>query len=186
MDGGFLWPDPLIQLNPSFEAGETLQQLIDDGELHPECINIFRDKREDGTDGAAAALARLTGLDPALCEAKLRRALLSGFLCHDENDHPLFAFRLHQFVSKGDSVYASPEPEAVRHVTLQAQQFVPGSERTKVLLPVAFCRECGQARRVDAGDPRERGRDLERRLHDPGGRNGRRRSDALRRGILAA
>jgi len=97
-----------------------------------------------GDDGAAVALAQLTGLEPALCEAKLRHALLSGFLCHDENDHPLFAFRLHQFVSKGDSVYASPEPEAVRHVTLQAQQFVPGSERTKVLLPVAFCRECGQ------------------------------------------
>ena len=25
IDGGFLWPDSLIQLNPSFEAGETLQ-----------------------------------------------------------------------------------------------------------------------------------------------------------------
>ena len=70
--------------------------------------------------------------------------MLSGYLCRDEHDHPLFAFRLHQFVSKGEAVYASPEPEAVRHVTLQAQQFVPSSERTKVLLPVAFCRECGQ------------------------------------------
>lgn len=97
-----------------------------------------------GKDGATAALATLTGLDEDLCETQLRTALLSGHLCRDENDHPLFAFRLHQFVSKGESVYASPEPEAVRHVTLQAQQFVPGSERTKVLLPVAFCRECGQ------------------------------------------
>ena len=58
MDGGFLWPDPLIQLNPSFEAGETLQQLIDLGELHSECINIFRDKREDGTVGAPFRLHR--------------------------------------------------------------------------------------------------------------------------------
>ena len=97
-----------------------------------------------GDDGAAAALAGLTGLKLDLCEAMIRRALLSGYLCRDENDHPLFAFRLHQFVSKGESVYAAPEPEDVRHVTLQAQQFVPGSERTKVLLPVAFCRECGQ------------------------------------------
>jgi ATP-dependent helicase YprA (DUF1998 family)/very-short-patch-repair endonuclease len=97
-----------------------------------------------GDDGAAAALAELTGLERELCEDRLRKALLSGYLCRDENDQPLFAFRLHQFVSKGDSVYASPEPESVRHVTLQAQQFVPGSNRSKVLLPVAFCRECGQ------------------------------------------
>ena len=58
MDEGFLWPDPLIQLNPSFEVGETLQELIDNGELHPECINIFRDKREDGTVGAPFRLHR--------------------------------------------------------------------------------------------------------------------------------
>ena len=51
MDEGLLWPDPLIQLNPSFEVGETLQELIDNSELHPECINIFRDKLEDGTVG---------------------------------------------------------------------------------------------------------------------------------------
>ena len=97
-----------------------------------------------GDEGAAAALAELTGVERDLCERKIRRALLSGYLCHDDSDHPLFAFRLHQFVSKGESVYVSPEPESVRHVTLQGQQFVPGSERSRVLLPVAFCRECGQ------------------------------------------
>ena len=58
MEGGFLWPDPLIQLNPSFEAGETLQALIEAGDLHPECINIFREKREDGSVGAPFRLHR--------------------------------------------------------------------------------------------------------------------------------
>ena len=53
------------------------------------------------------------------------------------------AFRLHQFISRGDTVYASIEPELDRHVTVYGQQFVPG-ERDKVLLPLAFCRECGQ------------------------------------------
>lgn len=95
-------------------------------------------------EGAAAVLAKLTGVDRELCETQLRQALLSGHLCRDENQHPLFAFRLHQFVSKGESVYASPEPETVRHVTLQAQQFAPGTDRSKVLLPLTFCRECGQ------------------------------------------
>ncbi len=97
-----------------------------------------------GEDGAGAALSKLTGVERDVCEAQLRENLLTGFLSRDENGHPIFAFRLHQFVSKGESVYASPEPENVRHITLQAQQFVPGSGRTKVLLPIAFCRECGQ------------------------------------------
>ena len=67
-DGDFLWPDPLIQLNPSFEVGETLQELIDNGELHPECMHIFRDKREDGTVGAPFRLHRhqIDGIRAAL------------------------------------------------------------------------------------------------------------------------
>lgn len=97
-----------------------------------------------GEDGAAAALSSLTGVDRSVCEAALRNALLQGYLNRDENGRPSFAFRLHQFVSKGESVYASPEPEDTRHITLQAQQFVPGADRSKVLLPLAFCRECGQ------------------------------------------
>jgi ATP-dependent helicase YprA (DUF1998 family) len=97
-----------------------------------------------GDEGVALRLSRLTGVEQSVCEEQLRRALLAGYRCRDENGHPVFAFRLHQFVSKGESVYASPEPDTTRHVTLQAQQYVPGSSRTKVLLPLAFCRECGQ------------------------------------------
>ena len=51
MADGFLWPDPLIQLNPSFEPGDTLRQLVDGDVLHPECLNIFRDKGDDGSIG---------------------------------------------------------------------------------------------------------------------------------------
>jgi hypothetical protein len=43
---GLLWPDPLIQLNPSFEAGETIDELVAEGILHEECARIFRRKRE--------------------------------------------------------------------------------------------------------------------------------------------
>ena len=31
LDEGLLWPDPLIQLNPSFEAGESIDELVDEG-----------------------------------------------------------------------------------------------------------------------------------------------------------
>ncbi len=56
---------------------------------------------------------------------------------------PAFAFRIHQFVSRGDTIYATVEPENARYVTVQGQQFVPG-DRGRVLLPLVFCRECGQ------------------------------------------
>ena len=36
---------------------------------------------------------------------------------------------------------ASVEPEAERHVTTNAQTYVPG-DRNRILLPLAFCREC--------------------------------------------
>ena len=42
---------------------------------------------------------------------------------------PLFAFRLHQFISRGDAVYASPEPETTRHLTLRAQRFAQAQRR---------------------------------------------------------
>ena len=94
-------------------------------------------------DGAAVALAKLTGLGKDTCEAQLGRHC-SRATSAATRTTTRCSLRLHQLVSKGEAVYASPEPEVVRHVTLQAQQFVPGSERTRVLLPVAFCRECGQ------------------------------------------
>ena len=93
---------------------------------------------------AAADLAQLTGEDAALCAAAIRRTLLAGSQAQNpDTRRPLFAFRLHQFLSKGDSVYASLEDEATRHLTDQYQTAVPGSPDT-VLLPLSFCRECGQ------------------------------------------
>ncbi len=131
-----------------------------------------------GEGGVAAELSRLTGVDRQRCEEKIRSVLLAGYRCRDENGRPLFAFRLHQFVSKGDAVYASLEPEDRRHITLQAQQFVPGSDRNKILLPIAFCRECGQeyysVRRSSDGDGRTVyiGRSVSDRLDNDDGEAG--------------
>ncbi|HEY8502957.1 MAG TPA: DEAD/DEAH box helicase, partial [Gemmataceae bacterium] len=98
-----------------------------------------------GAGGAAQQLAALTGVDEAGCAAAIEATLLAGYrLKQPETGSPLFAFRLHQFFSRGDTVYASPEPEDRRYLTTKAQQYVPGSDRKRVLLPLAFCRECGQ------------------------------------------
>ena len=34
---GVLWPDPLIQLSPLFESGASIDALVAEGVLHPEC-----------------------------------------------------------------------------------------------------------------------------------------------------
>src|SRR5690606_38838109 len=41
---GRLWPDPLIQLNPLFEPGDSIDELVDGGVLHEECRRIFTRK----------------------------------------------------------------------------------------------------------------------------------------------
>jgi ATP-dependent helicase YprA (DUF1998 family) len=47
---GLLWPDPLLQLNPSFEPGPWIDELVASGRLHPECRSIFRIKQDDKPD----------------------------------------------------------------------------------------------------------------------------------------
>jgi hypothetical protein len=55
---GHLWPDPLLQLSPAFEPGETIEELIASGELRPEARKIFAIKREDGTVRSVLRLHR--------------------------------------------------------------------------------------------------------------------------------
>ncbi|WP_059015767.1 DEAD/DEAH box helicase [Mycobacterium sp. M26] len=93
---------------------------------------------------SAARLADLTGRTVDESAEAIRATLLAGSSArHPETGRPLFAFRLHQFLSKGDTVYVSVEQEARRHVTSQYQVAVP-DQPDHVLMPLAFCRECGQ------------------------------------------
>jgi superfamily II DNA/RNA helicase len=39
---GKYWPEPLIQFNPSFEEGESIEKLCESGIVHPEVSNIFK------------------------------------------------------------------------------------------------------------------------------------------------
>ena len=81
---------------------------------------------------------------PGKCEKALQRTLQAGSRArHPQTGRPLFAFRLHQFLSKGDTAYVTLEDESSRHITRDYQVEQPGSDG-KVLLPLAFCRECGQ------------------------------------------
>jgi ATP-dependent helicase YprA (DUF1998 family) len=48
LQAGHLWPEPLIQLNPSFEPGDWIDDLVKQGALHPECFHIFRRDKDQG------------------------------------------------------------------------------------------------------------------------------------------
>jgi ATP-dependent helicase YprA (DUF1998 family)/very-short-patch-repair endonuclease len=101
--------------------------------------------RLQGKEGAAHKLSEITGLPEAKCFTGLVNALMAGYDTQDpETGMPVFAFRLHQFISRGDTVYTSLESEGERYITVSGQKFVP-NDRSRVLLPLVFCRECGQA-----------------------------------------
>jgi ATP-dependent helicase YprA (DUF1998 family) len=56
---GLRWPDPWLALNPSFQPGGTIDELVDAGVLHEGCRRIFRVKRspEEG-EGSQLTLYR--------------------------------------------------------------------------------------------------------------------------------
>ena len=80
------------------------------------------------------------------CAEVLRRWLLggAGLYRSKSSRFSIFAFRLHQFLTRGDTVWASLEPEACRHLEITKKAAKPG-EPDKPLFPLVFCRHCGTA-----------------------------------------
>jgi superfamily II DNA/RNA helicase len=116
---------------------------------------------------AAQQLAEQTGQGEATCAQAIKDALQAGSrIVNPGTGRPVFAFRLHQFLSKGDNVYVTLESPATRHVTSTYQFAAPAGDGPgdgqgagadgaapadparsgpeRILLPAAFCRECGQ------------------------------------------
>jgi ATP-dependent helicase YprA (DUF1998 family) len=103
-------------------------------------------RRLQGDGSAAEELASLTATDPARCADVLRRFLLKGSELRRSasSRFPIFPFRLHQFFTRGDTVWATIEPEAERHLEMSKKGSKPG-EPDKPLFPLVFCRQCGTA-----------------------------------------
>lgn len=45
LQSGLLWPAPIIQLNPAYVQGDSFDELVANGVLHPECERIFIDEK---------------------------------------------------------------------------------------------------------------------------------------------
>ncbi|KPI05060.1 serine/threonine protein kinase [Actinobacteria bacterium OK006] len=101
-------------------------------------------RRPAKIEKAAEELAEHSGMPAEQCVAAIRATLEAGSQArHPVTERPLFAFRLHQFLSKGDTVYVTLEDKLSRHLTRDYQLEQPRSGG-KLLMPLAFCRECGQ------------------------------------------
>ncbi|WP_240656539.1 protein kinase [Streptomyces sp. V2] len=113
--------------------------------LHPDdATGQLVRRRPERVEAAAEELEASSGVRKDVCEAAIRATLEAGSQAkHPVTERPLFAFRLHQFLSKGDTVYVTLEDKSSRHLTRSYQLEKPGSGG-KLLMPLAFCRECGQ------------------------------------------
>lgn len=65
-----------------------------------------------------------------------------GFRANEESRFPIFAFRLHQLFTCGDTVWTTLEPGSVQHIGIAKLGAKPG-EPDKPLFPLVFCRHCG-------------------------------------------
>ena len=87
-------------------------------------------------------LVEETGQSRRTCEQKIRELLEAGNEARLPNSNePVLAFRLHQFLSSGASIYGTIEDLGNRYLTMETQYRL---EDNRILYPLVFCRECGQ------------------------------------------
>lgn len=55
-DLGRYWPAPLVQVNPNFKSGSTVEELVAQGGLHKECGRIFRAGKSASNPGTSLKL----------------------------------------------------------------------------------------------------------------------------------
>ncbi|BCI91222.1 hypothetical protein NIIDMKKI_64280 [Mycobacterium kansasii] len=58
IDDGLLWPEPWLALNPAFEPGGSVGELVERGVLHPQAQEIFRIKADDDAIGREVTFHR--------------------------------------------------------------------------------------------------------------------------------
>jgi hypothetical protein len=92
----------------------------------------------------AVRLSKFTGRDEGFCERKLRQFFLTAVKFKLENDDPVFAFKLHQFITQGKTIYASLEKPEDRYLGIDAQYYSSDGDKEKILFPIKFCRVCGK------------------------------------------
>ncbi|RTI02129.1 DEAD/DEAH box helicase [Thermus scotoductus] len=105
--------------------------------LEEEAPGIFRRKTPRTLEAAAGELAQHAGLSLGEALKRLKDTLLQATRLKDESGRPLFAPKLHQFLSQTRSVYATLEPPDRRAFRMEPSLGSPPH------FPMRFCRNCG-------------------------------------------
>ena len=101
----------------------------------------------------AQKLSELTGIEVQYCQERLREFFLLGTQLKTIEGNSFFAFKLHQFIGQGRTVYATLQSQSKRFLTLEGQYFAPERKEDHILYPLLFCRVCGQDYYLVAKDP---------------------------------
>jgi len=72
------WPAPLVQINPHFMPGKTVEELVSCGELHPECAKIFRINKTKNYEGKTLQLHKHQEEAIAIAKRKESYVLTTG------------------------------------------------------------------------------------------------------------
>lgn len=72
------WPAPLVQVNPNFRFGHTVDELVQAGSLHPECGRIFRSGKTVSSAGISLRLFKHQEEAVGFAQAEASYVLTSG------------------------------------------------------------------------------------------------------------
>ena len=94
--------------------------------------------------GVVDKLSATSGLEKNICKDAIICYLLAQ--CSNktkDRTRSALTVRIHQFIGGGDTIYSTLEPAHLRSLSLSKQKYYDES-RTKLLMPIVFCRVCGQ------------------------------------------
>ncbi len=151
-EGGGLRLEETTQLRQALEA--PLPQTMEALRQHPLMrwieYELGVEIQPDGTlrrriprtlSEVAKILAERTGFPEDTCLHRLRETLLLANRLASQEGQRAFAFKIHQFISQGGSLYATLEGPQERQFSMGGQLQAEGG---KLLMPLKFCRQCGQ------------------------------------------
>jgi superfamily II DNA/RNA helicase len=127
-----------LETEPLIVWAETRIGLTDDPVPQRRKPRTLSDAALELADGSGEPVPDcLAALEHALSMASMPENLRSG-----PSGRAFLAYKLHQYLSGPDSLYATLGPEDARTIRFDKQKTDPGSEAR--LFEVRFCRKCGQ------------------------------------------
>ncbi|MGC8915769.1 MAG: DEAD/DEAH box helicase [Thermoanaerobaculum sp.] len=109
--------------------------------LEREADGSLRRRTPRSLSDVAQQLSEITGFEPEPCARYVRDLLVRGSALPSDAGTRAVAFKLHQFVAQGRTLYATLETRERREFSLSGQL---QAGEGKLFLPVKFCRQCGQ------------------------------------------